>query len=56
VIQSLRGRVGPGDALFSLDIGYGSVKKMLQVGGNDHSAHSTSYAPSTYMLDGAVAV
>ena len=30
VIQSLRGRVGPGDALFSLDIGYGSVKKMLQ--------------------------
>ncbi|KAL4426688.1 hypothetical protein ABPG77_004744 [Micractinium sp. CCAP 211/92] len=31
VIQSLRGRVGPGDALFSLDIGYGSVKKMLGV-------------------------
>ena len=30
MIQSLRGRVGPGDALFSLDIGYGSVKKMLQ--------------------------
>ncbi|KAL4425559.1 hypothetical protein ABPG75_009575 [Micractinium tetrahymenae] len=31
VIQSLRGRVDPGDALFSLDIGYGSVKKMLAV-------------------------
>jgi hypothetical protein len=31
VIQSLRGRVGPGDVLFSLDIGYGSVKRMLAV-------------------------
>lgn len=29
VVQSWRGRLGPGDALFSLDIGYGSVKKML---------------------------
>lgn len=31
VVQSWRGRLGPGDALFSLDIGYGSVKKMLAV-------------------------
>ncbi|KAL4860004.1 putative L-cysteine desulfhydrase 1 [Chlorella vulgaris] len=31
VIQSLRGRIGPGDVLFHLDVGYGSVKKMLQV-------------------------
>lgn len=31
MIQSLKGRVGRGDALFSLDIGYGSVKKMLGV-------------------------
>ena len=31
VIQSMRGRVGPGETLFSLDVGYGSVKKMLAV-------------------------
>ncbi|PRW58839.1 L-cysteine desulfhydrase 1 isoform X2 [Chlorella sorokiniana] len=31
VVQSWRGRLGPDDALFSLDIGYGSVKKMLAV-------------------------
>lgn len=29
VIASLRGRLRPGDTLFSLDVGYGSVKKML---------------------------
>ncbi|EFN57782.1 hypothetical protein CHLNCDRAFT_21267, partial [Chlorella variabilis] len=27
----MRGRVGPGETLFSLDVGYGSVKKMLAV-------------------------
>ena len=30
VVQSWRGRLGPGDAVFSLDLGYGSVKRMLQ--------------------------
>lgn len=29
VVQSWRGRLRPGDAILSLDIGYGSVKKML---------------------------
>ncbi len=29
MVQSWRGRLRPGDAIFSLDIGYGSVKKML---------------------------
>ncbi len=31
MLQGLRGRVGPGDVLFSLDVGYGSVKRMLAV-------------------------
>ncbi|GAB4816736.1 hypothetical protein N2152v2_003782 [Parachlorella kessleri] len=31
VISSFSSRLGPKDAIFSLDVGYGSVKKMLQV-------------------------
>lgn len=31
VLASFRRRLGPGDAVFSLDVGYGSVKKMIQV-------------------------
>ena len=31
MIASVRERLRPGDSLFSLDIGYGSVKKLLAV-------------------------
>lgn len=31
VLASFRRRLGPGDAVFSLDVGYGSVKKMIHV-------------------------